>query len=154
MFTSLKPYRIKITGRTKYFINAFGEELILDNAEKALELATKKTNSIIKEYTVAPVFMEGNNKGKHQWLIEFENEPEDINFFTEVLDNALKAINSDYEAKRYLNITLDLPEVVKAKKGLFYSWLKSKNKLGGQHKILRLSNDRKFIEELLVLNKS
>ncbi len=154
MFTSLKPYRIKITGRTKYFINAFGEELILDNAEKALELATNKTNSIIKEYTVAPVFMEGNNKGKHQWLIEFEKEPKDINFFTEVLDNALKAINSDYEAKRYLNITLDLPEVAKAKKGLFYSWLKSKNKLGGQHKILRLSNDRKFIEELLILNKS
>ena len=152
MFTSLKPYRIKITGRTKYFINAFGEELILDNVEKALELATKKTNSIIKEYTVAPVFMVGNNKGKHQWLIEFEKKPEDINFFTEVLDNALKAINSDYEAKRYLNITLDLPEVTLAPKGLFYKWLKKKNKLGGQHKIMRLSNDRKFIENILSLS--
>ena len=151
-FTSLKPYRIKITGRTKYFINAFGEEIILDNVEKALELATKKTNSVIKEYTVAPVFMKDNKKGKHQWVIEFEKEPKDLNFFTEVLDNALKAINSDYEAKRYLNITLDLPEIIKAKNGVFYQWLKNKNKLGGQHKIPRLSNDRKFIGEILDMN--
>jgi hypothetical protein len=151
-FTSLKPYRIQITGRTKYFINAFGEEIILDNVEKALDIATKKTDSIIKEYTVAPVFMKEDKKGKHQWLIEFEKEPKDISFFTEVLDTALKTINSDYEAKRYLNITLDLPEIIMAKKGLFYQWLKDKKKLGGQHKVPRLSNDRKFIEEILALN--
>jgi hypothetical protein len=151
-FTSLKPYRIKITGRTKYFINAFGEEIILDNVEKALDLTTKKTNSTIKEYTVAPIFMQENKKGKHQWLIEFIKEPEDLAFFTVVLDNALKAINSDYEAKRYLNITLDLPEIVKGKKDVFYRWLKYKNKLGGQHKIPRLSNDRKFMDEILRIN--
>jgi hypothetical protein len=153
-FTSLKPYRIKITGRTKYFINTFGEEIILDNVEKALDLATKKTNSTIKEYTVAPIFMQENKKGKHQWLIEFIKEPEDLAFFTVVLDNALKAINSDYEAKRYLNITLDLPEIVKGKKNVFYKWLKHKNKLGGQHKIPRLSNDRKFMDEILRINVS
>lgn len=151
-FTSLNPYRIKITGRTKYFINAFGEEIILDNVEKALELATKKTNSIIKEYTVAPVFMKEKKKGKHQWLIEFEKEPKDFHFFIEVLDNALKMINSDYEAKRYLNITLDLPQLTIAKKGLFYQWLKQKNKLGGQHKIPRLSNNRNFMDEILKIN--
>jgi len=150
-FTSLHPYRIKITGRTKYFINAFGEEIILDNVEKALEITTKKTNSVIKEYTVAPVFMQKNKKGKHQWLIEFEKEPQDLQFFTEVLDTALKTINSDYEAKRYLNITLDLPEIIIADKGLFYQWLKNHNKLGGQHKIPRLSNDRKIMDEILSL---
>ncbi len=152
-FTSLKPYRIKITGRTKYFINAFGEELILENAEKALEIATNKTKTIIKDYTVAPVFMKDNKKGKHQWLIEFEKAPKNLAFFTEVLDNALKAINSDYEAKRYLNITLDMPEIIPAKKELFYTWLKQKKKLGGQHKIPRLSNNRMIIEELLTLNE-
>lgn len=151
-FTSLNPYRIQITGRTKYFINAFGEEIILDNVEKALEIATKKTLSTIKEYTVAPIFMQEGKKGKHQWLIEFEKAPKDLAFFTEILDNALKTINSDYEAKRYLNITLDLPQITLAKKGLFYKWLKAKKKLGGQHKIPRLSNDRELINEILLLN--
>ena len=151
-FTSIKPYRIKITGRTKHFINAFGEELIIENTEKALEIACKKTNTSIKEYSVAPVFMENGKKGKHQWLIEFIQKPKNTDFFMEVLDTALKNINSDYEAKRYLNITLEKPNLSIAKPNLFYNWLKNKKKLGGQHKIPRLSNDRKFIEELLQLN--
>ncbi len=151
-FTSLKPYRIKISGRTKHFINAFGEELIIENAEKALEIACKKTNTSIKEYSVAPVFMKDGKKGKHQWLIEFIQKPKNTDFFMEVLDTALKNINSDYEAKRYLNITLEKPILNIAKPNLFYNWLKNKRKLGGQHKVPRLSNDRKFIEELLQLN--
>lgn len=148
-FTSLNPYRIKITGRTKHFINAFGEELIIENAELALKKACKKTDAIITDYTVAPIFMNGKNKGSHEWLIEFSKKPKDIGFFTEILDNTLKSINSDYEAKRYLNITLNLPKVTIANDGLFYNWLKEKGKLGGQHKVPRLSNNRDFIDELL-----
>ncbi|HIE45908.1 MAG TPA: hypothetical protein EYP87_07085, partial [Flavobacteriaceae bacterium] len=144
----LNPYRIKVTGRTKHFINAFGEELIIDNAENALKLACNKTNSEIIEYTVAPIFMKNNTNGAHEWLIEFAVKPKNLKLFTEVLDNALKSINSDYEAKRYLNITLNMPKVVIAKKDLFYNWLKAKNKLGGQNKIPRLQNDRKFMDEL------
>ncbi len=151
-FTSLKPYRIKITGRTKHFINAFGEELIIENAENALDIACKKTNANIKEYSVAPVFMKNGKKGKHQWLIEFIQKPKNTDFFMEVLDTALKNANSDYEAKRYLSITLEKPILSIAKPNLFYNWLKDKKKLGGQHKVPRLSNDRKFIEELLQLN--
>ncbi len=151
-FTCLKPYRIKITGRTKHFINAFGEELIIDNAETALEIACKKTNAEVLEYTVAPIFMKGNKKGSHQWLIEFSKKPNDIDFFTEVLDTNLKAINSDYEAKRYLNITLEIPKITLAKSGLFYNWLKDNNKLGGQHKIVRLANNRDFMDVLLDTN--
>lgn len=147
-FTCLNPYRIKVTGRTKHFINAFGEELIIDNAENALKLACNKTNSEIIEYTVAPIFMKNNTNGAHEWLIEFAVKPKNLKLFTEVLDNALKSINSDYEAKRYLNITLNMPKVVIAKKDLFYNWLKAKNKLGGQNKIPRLQNDRKFMDEL------
>ena len=150
-FTSLTPFRIKVTGRTKHFINAFGEELIIDNAEKALKLACEKTNAEILEYTAAPIFMDDTKKGAHQWLIEFSKAPKDLAFFTEVLDSSLKEINSDYEAKRYLNMTLNLPKVTIAKKGLFYKWLKNKNKLGGQHKIPRLCNNRKIMEELLHL---
>ncbi len=151
-FTCLKPYRIKITGRTKHFINAFGEELIIDNAETALEIACKKTNATILEYTVAPIFMEGNKKGSHEWLIEFSKKPTDISFFTEILDTNLKAINSDYEAKRYLNITLEIPKITIAEDGLFYKWLKKNNKLGGQHKIVRLANNRDFMDALLSTN--
>ena len=150
-FTSTDPYRIKITGRTKHHINVFGEELIIENAEEALRMACEKTNATISEYTVGPIFMEGKEKGGHEWIIEFTKAPEVMGYFTEVLDNALKAINSDYEAKRYLNMTLMLPKVHKAKKGLFYSWLKKKDKLGGQHKVPRLSNSRAFVEELLEL---
>ncbi|QOD60371.1 GH3 auxin-responsive promoter family protein [Polaribacter haliotis] len=150
-FTNLDPHRIKITGRTKHHINVFGEELIIENAEEALRLACEKTEATIKDYTVGPIFMEGKEKGGHEWIIEFEKTPKNLSFFTEMLDNALKAINSDYEAKRYQNMTLMAPKVHKAKEGLFYSWLKKKKKLGGQHKVPRLSNSREFVEELLKL---
>ena len=150
-FTSLEPYRIKITGRTKHYINVFGEELNIENVEDALKLTCEKTNAIITEYTVGPVFMKGKEKGGHEWIIEFEKTPESLSYFTEILDNALKAINSDYEAKRYKNMTLELPKIHSVKKGLFYSWLKKKGKLGGQHKVPRLSNKRDFVEELLKL---
>ena len=150
-FTATNPYRIKITGRTKHHINVFGEELIIENAEEALQLACKKTNALISEYTVGPIFMEGKEKGGHEWIIEFIKKPKDIDSFTQILDNALKSINSDYEAKRYLNMTLMMPKVHLAKKGLFYNWLKKKGKLGGQHKVPRLSNSRAFVEELLKL---
>jgi hypothetical protein len=152
-FTSTNPYRIKITGRTKHHINVFGEELIIENAEEALKTICIKTGSEIKDYTVAPIFMEGKEKGAHEWIIEFRKPPEELAYFTEILDNALKSLNSDYEAKRYNNITLKLPKVHIARENLFYDWLKSKDKLGGQHKIPRLSNKRDYIEELLQMNK-
>lgn len=148
-FVSLKPYRIKITGRTKHFINVFGEELIIENAEDALKKVCKKTKAEIIDYTVAPIFMDGKSKGAHEWIIEFKKPPKSIDYFTELLDNALKSINSDYESKRYHDMTLTMPKVHQAKKGLFYTWLKQKGKLGGQHKVPRLSNNRDFIEELL-----
>ena len=148
-FTCIYPYRIKVTGRTKHFINAFGEELIIENTEKALQNISRKLRFEISDYTVAPIFMEGKEKGAHEWLIEFKMPPEDLNYFSELLDNALKAINSDYEAKRYNNITLNPPKIKMARQGLFHDWLKSKNKLGGQHKVPRLSNSRVFLEELL-----
>ncbi|PCH49249.1 MAG: hypothetical protein COC22_07015 [Flavobacteriaceae bacterium] len=150
-FTSLKPYRIRITGRTKHFINVFGEELIIENAENALKKACLKTKAEISEYTVAPIFMNGNKSGGHEWLIEFHKQPECINYFTEILDNALKSFNSDYEAKRYHDLTLAMPKINVAKEGLFYNWLKQNGKLGGQHKVPRLSNSRKYLEELLEL---
>ncbi len=150
-FTSLKPYRVKITGRTKHFINVFGEELIIENAEEALKLACEKTNSLIKDYTVGPIFMKDNKSGSHEWIIEFVKTPHNIEYFTELLDNALKSINSDYEAKRYNNMTLTMPKVNIARDGLFYDWLKEKQKLGGQHKVPRLSNSRWFVDELLAL---
>ena len=152
-FTSLKPYRIKITGRTRHYINVFGEELNIENVEDALKLACKKTKATITDYTVAPIFMEGREKGGHEWIIEFNKAPKYLDYFTELLDNALKSINSDYEAKRYNNMTLGMPTVHKAKKGLFYKWLKKKGKLGGQHKVPRLSNKRNFVEELLASNQ-
>jgi len=152
-FTSLQPYRIKITGRTKHFINVFGEELIIDNTEQALQIACKKTATTIIDYTVAPIFMKDTKSGGHEWIIEFKNAPKNIAYFTEILDNALKSLNSDYEAKRYHNMTLAMPTIHSAKKGLFYQWLKENGKLGGQHKIPRLCNKRDFIEELLLLNK-
>ena len=152
-FTSTRPYKFVITGRTKYFINAFGEELIMDNAEKGLETACKATGAQISEYTAAPIFMDANAKCRHQWLIEFTKEPDDIHDFERILDSKLQEINSDYEAKRFHNITLQQLEVVVARKDLFNDWLKSKGKLGGQHKVPRLSNNRKNIEEMLSMNK-
>jgi len=152
-FTSTDPYRIRITGRTKHHINAFGEELIIENAEEALKSICIKTGAEIKDYTAAPVFMKGKEKGAHEWIIEFRTPPEKIEYFTEILDNALKSLNSDYEAKRYNNMTLKMPKVHVARPNLFYDWLKSKGKLGGQHKIPRLSNDRIYVDELLQMNQ-
>ncbi|WP_090124845.1 GH3 auxin-responsive promoter family protein [Lutibacter oricola] len=151
-FTSLEPHRIKITGRTKHFINVFGEELIIENAEEALKQACLKTNAEVLEFTAAPIFMNGDKSGGHEWVIEFKKHPQNIDYFTELLDNSLKSINSDYEAKRYLNMTLAMPKVNIAKEGLFYNWLKLNNKLGGQHKVPRLSNSRKHLDELIKLN--
>lgn len=151
-FTSLNPYRIRISGRTKHHINVFGEELIIENAEDALNKVCKRTKAEIVDFTAAPIFMEGKEKGAHEWLIEFKTPPKDIHYFNELFDNALKALNSDYEAKRYNNVTLNIPKINIARKNLFYDWLKQNNKLGGQHKIPRLSNSRNYIEELLKLN--
>jgi hypothetical protein len=151
-FTSTFPYRIKITGRTKHFINVFGEELIIENTDKAIKIVTKKTKTKIIDYTVAPIFMKGKSKGAHQWIIEFKTPPKDLHYFIELLDNSLKALNSDYEAKRYNNITLNMPKVDVAQEGLFHKWMKKNNKLGGQHKVPRLSNSRQFLEELLEMN--
>jgi hypothetical protein len=151
-FTSVSPYRIKIAGRTKHFINTFGEELIIDNAEKGLAIACEKTQAIIREYTAGPIFMEINSNGAHEWLIEFEKAPENLDYFTEVLDNALKSLNSDYEAKRYKNITLRLPKIQVMEKGTFYHWMNKRGKLGGQNKVPRLSNNRSFIEDILELS--
>ena len=152
LFTSTKPYRIKVTGRTKHFINVFGEELIIENTDKALKIVAKKTKSEILDYTVAPIFMEGKTKGAHEWIIEFKTPPKDLGYFNELLDNSLKSINSDYESKRYKNITLNKPVIHSAKQGLFYKWMKRNDKLGGQHKIPRLSNSRDFLEELLKID--
>ena len=151
-FTCIDPYRIRVTGRTKHFINVFGEELIVENTDKALEIVSKKIGCRIRYYSVAPIFMKGKEKGAHEWLIEFKTPPKDIDYFTELLDNALKALNSDYEAKRYNNTTLNIPKVVVARKGLFQDWLKSLNKLGGQHKVPRLSNSRLLLEALKKLS--
>jgi len=141
-------HRILISGRTKYFINAFGEEVIQENAEKALALACKSTGAIISEYTAGPVYMGTSSKGSHEWIIEFEKEPSDISIFTRILDDTLKSVNSDYEAKRYKDINLVMPLIKSVPKGTFHKWMKSKNKLGGQNKVPRLSNDREYIEEI------
>lgn len=153
-FTSLNPYRIRVTGRTKHFINVFGEELMVENVEKAMQHACLLTGALVLDYTVAPVFMDLNSdsKGGHEWMVEFKKQPESLEYFTELLDNALKSVNSDYEAKRYHNLTLAMPKINVAKPGLFYSWLKKRGKLGGQHKVPRLSNTRDFIEELLEMS--
>ena len=151
-FTSKDPYKIVISGRTKHFINAFGEELIVDNAEKGLQKPREATDAQVPEYTAAPVFMDADARCRHQWLIEFAKEPASIEEFTDILDVTLQQINSDYEAKRFKNKTMQKLEIVVARKGLFNDWLKSKGKLGGQHKVPRLSNSRQYIEELLKMN--
>lgn len=148
-FTSTYPFRIKITGRTRSFINAFGEEVIVDNAEKALAVACERTGAVVAEYTGAPVYLDGGEKGAHEWLIEFEKNPSDLGFFCSTFDNALKSINSDYEAKRYHDMILKEPIIRVLELGTFYNWLKSKGKLGGQNKVPRLSNDRTYIEDIL-----
>jgi hypothetical protein len=151
-FTSTNPYRLKITGRTKNFINAFGEELIIENAEKALAIACEKCNAIFTEYTAAPVYLSEDKKtGAHEWIIEFEKPPQSIDFFIETLDNALKSLNSDYEAKRHKSLLLHEPIIRPVPPKTFYKWLKKRNKLGGQNKVPRLSNDRIYVEEILNL---
>ena len=152
-FTSTNPYKFIITGRTKHFINAFGEELIVDNAEKGLAYACEQTGAEVSEYTAAPVFMDANAKCRHQWLIEFAKRPDDLQQFSDLLDKRLQEINSEYEAKRYKNITLQHLEIIEARPNLFNDWLKLRGKLGGQHKVPRLSNSRETIEQLMTLNK-
>jgi hypothetical protein len=150
-FTSLKPYRVKVSGRVKLFINAFGEELIIENAEKAIAVACKATEAIVKDYTAGPIYFSEQSNGAHEWLIEFEKEPNCIHQFSVQLDEELKRQNSDYEAKRYKGIALREPLVKVLPNGHFSKWLKNKNKLGGQHKVPRLSNDRKIVEEITSL---
>ena len=151
-FKSLNPYRIVVTGRTKHFINVFGEEVIIENSDNAIKNLCKKKNLEVVEYTVAPVYMDGKKKGRHQWLIEFKKSSPNMQEISSLIDELLKSENSDYEAKRYNSISLDKPEIILGKKGVFYKWMKKRNKLGGQNKIPRLSNSREYIEELLKLN--
>lgn len=148
-FTSIEPFRIKVTGRTKHFINAFGEELIVDNAEKAIAEASKTTGAIVRDYTAAPVYMGEKTAGAHEWAIEFEKHPEDLNAFVHALDESLKTLNSDYEAKRFMNKILRLPLVHVVPDQTFYRWMKARGKLGGQNKVPRLSNHRDYIEQIL-----
>ena len=151
-FTSLSPYRVQVSGRTKHFINAFGEELIVENAEEGLAAACAATGAVIKEYSAAPVYITKNESGAHEWIIEFEKEPSSMDNFIETMDKKLKELNSDYEAKRHKDMALRSPIVHIARENLFYEWLKSKGKLGGQNKVPRLSNNRIYLEELLDLN--
>lgn len=151
-FTSLAPYRIRITGRTKHFINVFGEEVMVGNAESALQAACAATGAVVAEYTVAPIFMQGREKGAHQWVVEFHKEPDSLERFARELDEALQRVNSDYEAKRFKNTTLHAPKVSMVRPGTFLRWLGSHGKVGGQNKVPRLGNDRALVEELLNIN--
>ena len=150
-FTSLNPYRIKVSGRIKHYINAFGEELIIDNTDKAIAIACEQTGAVVNDYSAAPIYFTHTNTGAHEWLIEFEIPPSGLSDFVYELDEALKNLNSDYEAKRYKNIALRLPFVKPVPKGTFTNWLQQNGKLGGQHKVPRLSNDRKYIDEILAM---
>lgn len=153
-FTSLNPYRIRVSGRTKHFINVFGEELMVENTDRALAETCKQLQCEIKDYTVAPIFMQDKEKGAHEWMIEFAQKPESIEAFAKLLDETLQSLNSDYEAKRYNNMTLNPLKVNVARENLFYDWLKERNKLGGQNKIPRLSNQRDYLEQLLGLQQT
>lgn len=148
-FTSKSPYRLRITGRTKHFINAFGEEVIIDNAEKALNKACADTGAQIKDYTACPIYFDKDEPGAHEWIIEFEKKPKEFERFVDILDNTLREVNSDYDAKRFKDMALKRPKVHIAPNDLFYHWLKAKGKLGGQHKVPRLANERKYVDELL-----
>ena len=152
-FTSTRPYKFVISGRVKHYINAFGEELMVNNADKAIAIACRQTGAVVKEYTAAPLFLLDKAKGRHQWFIEFEKRPRSVETFATILDKALQEVNSDYEAKRYKEISLQPLEVIVAREGVFYEWLSRKGKLGGQHKIPRLSNSRNYLEELLEINR-
>lgn len=150
-FTCLNPFRIRISGRTKHFINAFGEELIVENAEQAIKIACEETNAIIGDYTAGPRYIDTGNKGGHEWIIEFRELPENRDAFVEILDHTLMQANSDYEAKRYKNIALEAPIIHFAEQGTFYKWMKKRGKLGGQHKVPRLANNREYIDDILLL---
>ncbi len=150
-FTSLSPFRIKVSGRLKHYINAFGEELMIDNTDRAIATASQKTNSIVNDYTAAPKYFNDKSNGSHEWLIEFEKQPACINEFAYELDCALKTLNSDYEAKRHKDIALQMPLIKILPQGLFTKWLSLKGKLGGQHKVPRLNNNRKYIDEILAM---
>ena len=151
-FTNLNPYKIVVSGRTKHFINVFGEEVIIENTDNVINKLSSKYNLEIVDYTVAPIFMEKNKKGAHQWFIEFKNIPSEKINVAEIIDKELKSENSDYDAKRYNDFTLKKPEIIISKKGVFLKWLEINNKIGGQNKIPRLSNERKFIDSLIELN--
>jgi hypothetical protein len=153
-FTSLFPHKIIISGRTQLFINTFGEELMINNAERAMTAVCEKHSASVANYTVAPLFMEGNLKGAHQWLIEFSTKPNDITAFTSDLDKELRSLNSDYDAKRNNNVTMSMPEVVVLNEGLFYEWMRQKGKLGGQNKVPRLSGERTYADQLLEIQNS
>ena len=148
-FTSLNPYRIRITGRTKHFINAFGEELIIENAEQGIAEACKITGAIIGDYTAAPRYIGQGHKGGHEWVIEFKKSPNDLNKFIDILDSTMRRLNSDYDAKRYKDMALERPVIHPVSEGTFYMWMKKRNKLGGQHKVPRLVNSREYIDEIL-----
>jgi hypothetical protein len=150
-FTSVAPYRFRITGRTKHFMNAFGEEIIIENAETAVAAACKSTNAVLANFTAAPIYFEGKSRGGHEWIIEFEQKPENLKKFSAILDAKLREVNSDYDAKRYQDIALVPPKVHMAPPGTFMEWLRRKGKLGGQHKVPRLANDRSYLEEILKL---
>ena len=150
-FTSLFPYRIKITGRTKHFINAFGEEVIIDNAEQAICKACTETGAVFKDYTACPIYFKGEEVGGHEWIIEFDQQPNDFERFIDVLDQTLREVNSDYDAKRFKDMALRRPIVHRARQGTFFNWMKEKGKLGGQHKVPRLANDREYIDSILLM---
>jgi hypothetical protein len=148
-FTSVRPYKIKITGRTQQFVNAFGEEVMVNNTDKALAMACQEMDALVTEYTVAPIYFQENGKGGHQWLVEFEKPPHDITAFERLLDRNLQTINSDYEAKRFKNMALEPLRIIPIPKGTFFNWMKRRGKFGGQHKVPRLANHRRYVEEIL-----
>ncbi|HHH50036.1 MAG TPA: GH3 auxin-responsive promoter family protein, partial [Saprospiraceae bacterium] len=148
-FTSTRPYKIKITGRTEQFVNAFGEELMISNTDKALAITCRQLNAAVADYTVAPIYFSKSGKGGHEWLVEFDRLPKDLEKFAKVLDKNIQQINSDYEAKRYKSMALKQLKLQPVPKGTFHRWLKSKGKYGGQHKVPRLANDRKYLDDIL-----
>ncbi len=150
-FTSTSPYRIRISGRTKHFINAFGEEVIIENAETAITRACEQTGAVIDNFTAAPIYLEKSKRGGHEWIIEFRSQPTSISEFTEVLDNTLRKVNSDYDAKRAHDIALVAPKIHSVSEGTFYNWMKKRGKLGGQNKVPRLSNSREFVDDILAM---
>ena len=152
-FTSKYPYRIKISGRTKHFINAFGEELIIENAERAITRACEATGAVLTDYTAGPVYINDRQQGCPEWIIEFSQEPDNQEVFNKILDETLREINSDYDAKRYKDMVLRAPKINVVPHETFYTWMRNRGKLGGQHKVPRLSNSREFVEEILVLGK-